>query len=220
MEPWIGPTATLAAFRVAQYAALSLPNVGYSAGTDLGDPLGPFGSVHPRNKKLVGARLAAAALSIQYATPRLYFPPIYASARASGTTVTVSFSNVPTTLVTAEDHCQTEYKVLASACSAFTIVGSDGISYAATPSVGADGKTLILTAAGAPGGVTAANTTFGWCVAPDAEAVTSAAAAAAAIALTLPPSLLPSHRNAWPINLVKSAEGFPLRPWPSTPITA
>lgn len=55
-------------------------------------------SVHPRNKKLVGKRLAAAALSLQYNTPTTYLPPTYASATASGSgasvTVTVSFTNV------------------------------------------------------------------------------------------------------------------------------
>jgi len=55
LEPWLGMGAGLAKFRTAQLAALALPNVGFAIGTDIGDPLGPFGSVHPRNKKVVGA---------------------------------------------------------------------------------------------------------------------------------------------------------------------
>jgi hypothetical protein len=87
----------------------------YAIGTDIGDPTGPFGSVHPRNKKLVGRRLANAALSVQYGQPQPYKAPTATSSTASaaGTTVsvTVSFSDVPTTLVAADDHCKTELGV-------------------------------------------------------------------------------------------------------------
>ena len=48
------------AFRQAQHAALKLPNVGYATATDVGDPTSPYISVHPRNKKLIGKRLATA----------------------------------------------------------------------------------------------------------------------------------------------------------------
>ena len=33
----------------------SLPLVGYAFGADIGDSMGPFGSIHPRNKRAVGA---------------------------------------------------------------------------------------------------------------------------------------------------------------------
>ena len=46
LEPWLGTTPGLANFRTAQLWTLTnMTNVGYSTGTDLGDPLGPFGSV-------------------------------------------------------------------------------------------------------------------------------------------------------------------------------
>ena len=53
LEPWIGPGASLADFRAAQLAALDLPYVGYAIGTDIGDPLGPFGCVvrHPNGRR-------------------------------------------------------------------------------------------------------------------------------------------------------------------------
>ena len=132
MEPWIGGPSP--GFRTVQYESVTaLQQVGYAIASDIGDPTGPFGSVHPRNKKLVGRRLANAALSMQYGMPMNYQAPMYASATASaaGTTVTVavSFTNVPTTLVAAQDHCQTELGVPASQCFYFTILGSDSKLY-------------------------------------------------------------------------------------------
>jgi hypothetical protein len=184
LEPWIGGPPP--AFRTAQLASLSLPNVGYAIGTDIGDPLGPFGSVHPRNKKLVGSRLAAAALSIQYNKPTNWVPPSYASAvaGAAGTTVTVtvSFSSLPTTLVAADDHCKTELGVPAASCAWFSIVASDGATYNATATVAGGGKTLLLSANVAKAGTTAVGSTFGY--------------------------------NQWPINTIMTAEGLPLQPWP------
>ena len=41
---------------------------------------GPFTSIHPRNKKVIGKRLAAAALTLAYGTPTTYLPPTYESA--------------------------------------------------------------------------------------------------------------------------------------------
>lgn len=192
LEPWIGTNPTLAAFRVAQRDSLKLPNVGYAVGTDIGDPTGPFTSIHPRNKKLVGKRLAAAALSIAYKTPTQYMPPVYKSSsvihvlpNANGTAiaVTVAFDNVVSKLVAAEDHCKTELKVPVVECAWFSITLSDKNATVvnATATIGADGKSVVLTATAPAAGLTAASTSFGM--------------------------------NGWPINTVMSAEGFPLRPW-------
>ena len=182
MEPWIGgPSPT---FRFSQMQSASLPFVGYAAGMDIGDPTGPFGSVHPRNKKLIGRRLANAALTLQYGQPMPYLSPTYAggvaSAAGSSVSVTVSFTNVPTTLVAAADHCPTELGVPASTCAGFSILGSDGKSYNATAAVGSDQKSIVLTSA-VPAGVTAAGSAFGVA--------------------------------GWPINIIKSAEGIPIFPW-------
>ena len=186
MEPWIGgPTPD---FRPAQLAALALPYVGYGTAADCGDPTGPDGSIHPRNKKLIGARLAAAALSMQYGMPTPWKSPSYrrcvASASAGSAVATVIFDDLPTTLVAAADHCKTELGVPASQCAWFSITGSDAKVYNATAAPSADGKSLVLTAA-VPAGTTAAATSFGW--------------------------------SQWPINTIMSAEGLPLTTWPATP---
>jgi hypothetical protein len=86
------PPGGIAPLRGTQLAALGLPNVALVAATDLGDPgtaAGPGGyselhSVHPRNKKPLGARLAAAALDMLYgstAATREYVSPRYLRAR-------------------------------------------------------------------------------------------------------------------------------------------
>ena len=40
---------------------------------DLGDPISPFGSVHPRDKQDVGARLALAGRAIAYDDSQVYY---------------------------------------------------------------------------------------------------------------------------------------------------
>ena len=118
-------SANIQEFRRAQLETNKLSNIGFAIGTDIGDPLGPFGMVHPRNKKLIGQRLSAAALSLSYDSRTTWRPPSFkaATATASATaaggttlTVTVTFANLPTGLVTAEDHCKTELKVDAKFC--------------------------------------------------------------------------------------------------------
>ena len=189
LEPWISgfKRTALSAFRDAQLAAAALPRVGFAMGTDIGDPTGPFGSVHPRNKKLVGRRLANAALTLQYGTPLPWQPPAYASATAAGAgagaTALVTLSGVPTTLALAADHCKTELKVDAAQCAGFYLVGSDGQQYAAAAALGGAPNTVALAAA-LPPGVRVAGTTFGY--------------------------------STWPINTVMSAEGLPLMPWNTT----
>ena len=157
--------------------------------------------VHPRNKKVVGERLAAAALSVAYNMATPYLPPTYNRSTAITATpspfgaapplplltVAVSFANVPTALVTAADHCKTELKVPNQFCAWFSITGSDTIVRNATATIGTDGRSLVLTAmVPAKEGVVAASTGFGW--------------------------------NAWPINTIMTAEGLPLQPWKDEPV--
>eukprot|EP00729_Bicosta_minor_P013109 gene13109-31410_t len=222
LEPWcqrngancVGPESTqtkpiLADFRAGQLSSLDLPHVGFAIATDIGDPTGPFSSIHPRNKKVVGKRLAAAALTIAYGIPTVYLPPTYTSAAAVvadagfgivDIAVTVQFDNVPTTLVPADDHCKTEhpYNVSANQCAWFSIsvttgagAGMQVVDLNASAAVGADGRSLVLSATatstsaarvgGADGTAGKIATAFGW--------------------------------GAWPINTIVSAEGLPLQPW-------
>ena len=147
--------------------------------------------MHPRNKKVVGRRLANAALSLQFGVPMPWTPPAYSSAVAAGSgasaTATITLSNVPTSLILASDHCKTELKVDALQCAGFYLVGTDGVQYAATASPGGSGapNTVVLSAA-LPNGVAVNGTTFGY--------------------------------STWPINTITSAEGLPLLPWDVTPL--
>jgi hypothetical protein len=125
---------------------------------------GPFTSIHPRNKKLVGKRLAAAALDLVYNIPTQWMPPVYKSSTAtgSGTTLTVSveFDNVPTRLVAAADHCKTEMRdadghyLVTAECAWFSIVASDTSVLNATATVSTSGKAVVLTATAAKAGLT------------------------------------------------------------------
>ena len=63
--------------RDAQLAGLTLPRVGVASGQDLGDEAGSLGPVHPRNKTILGQRLALLALhdiyhqDVQFSGPAL-----------------------------------------------------------------------------------------------------------------------------------------------------
>lgn len=71
LEPWTGGAPDLPEFRDAQLGSLVLPYTGYAVATDIGDPTGPFGSVHPRCVGRAGR--AAHSLELQ-ATPPLPSP--------------------------------------------------------------------------------------------------------------------------------------------------
>ena len=61
--------------RDAQLAALELPFVGVGSAQDLGDEASPEGSIHPRNKTIVGERLGANALHDIYGQDIVYQGP-------------------------------------------------------------------------------------------------------------------------------------------------
>ena len=71
IAPWLGPrsSAIFPAIRLAQQqVADTLYDVATVVIQDLGDPLNPppYRSMHPRNKTVVGARLASAALALKF----------------------------------------------------------------------------------------------------------------------------------------------------------
>lgn len=201
LEPWFypppGAVSPLVEFRMAQLQALALPNVGYASGVDIGDSTGPFTSIHPRAKRVVGARLARAALNLHYGRADVAWRgPTFrsqAAEQAGGVvTVRVALDNVPTTLALlqadmpgATPFCQARGgAVVAPAgpqqCAWFTIFGGGGEALNATGvALSADKKGLVLTAEGSINGFQ--STQFGW--------------------------------GVWPVNMVYSAEGLPLEPW-------
>jgi len=201
LEPWFypppGTPGPLVEFRLAQLAALSLPKVGYASGVDIGDSTGPFGSIHPRNKREVGRRLANAALALAYGQSSVpWRGPTYKSVSfakgPSSFKLTLELSNVPTTLALlttpipgATPFCQGEGRgggIVApdpSQCAWFSAFDDAGRVYNMTFGLTPDGRGLELEAPGSPSAILA--TSFGW--------------------------------GTWPVNAVYSAEGLPLEPW-------
>ncbi len=69
LAPWIpadGASGLFPELRWAQTFGLQEFQTGMAVAGDSGDPGSPYGSIHPRFKQVVGARLAANALAIQY----------------------------------------------------------------------------------------------------------------------------------------------------------
>ena len=65
MQPWTGCGAGVADLRAAQLAALALPRVDFAGMHDAGDPQGPDGSIHPRNKQVAGEGGSMVCLSVE-----------------------------------------------------------------------------------------------------------------------------------------------------------
>lgn len=150
LAAWPGGTGTTVAdMRTAQLAALKLPLVGFASAVDLGDAPG---GIHPRDKQDVGLRLANYALYQVYrqSAPHLY--PMYSSSSATtlGKTITVTVrfdpATLPGTLHLVPAACPSD--VPANNCDGFDIqLGDAGKSWInATAAIGADGRSLVLTA--------------------------------------------------------------------------
>ena len=176
--------------RAAQLEGLLAGGAVHAANTiDLGDATAPHGSVHPRDKTTVGARLASGAAALAFGLPVPYAAPSYlrADAVTSGTTatVTVTFAARPhaaPTLTLAPAACPAGVGGLpASECSWFDIQTADGSFTNATGvALSADSSQLVLTAT-VPAG-TAVNATRGFF-------------------------------SPWPVVVLFSAEGLPALPW-------
>jgi len=87
-----------AELREAQNMTLSLPNTGQAVITDIGDA----NSIHPRNKKEVGYRLAQNALKITYGKNILATGPVFEKIIIDRNKVIIKFSNTGTGLSTRE----------------------------------------------------------------------------------------------------------------------
>jgi sialate O-acetylesterase len=155
LEPWI-TTAPLAQMRDAQLMAMALPNVGYASAQDIGDPLGPWGSVHPRAKQIPSARLAASALNMVYGIgAQPWTGPSFASASGSVTNgnlvVTVALNGLggqPVQLLAPTDAeaCPVALGVPPNICAWPQIQASSGVWVNATLTLGGGGTTVVFTA--------------------------------------------------------------------------
>jgi sialate O-acetylesterase len=81
--------STWAELREAQSATLSFPNTGMAVAMDIGESK----DIHPKNKRDVGARLAAIALNNVYNVKTEYSGPVYQSYKTDGNRIILSFSH-------------------------------------------------------------------------------------------------------------------------------
>lgn len=78
-----------AELREAQAFALTMPNTGMAVTTDIGNPA----DIHPKNKQVVGKRLALIALHDLYNITGEYSSPVYQSYKVAGNSIIVSFTH-------------------------------------------------------------------------------------------------------------------------------
>lgn len=186
LAPWIasaGQNGEISQLRDVQLSSIiSAANATTITAIDGGDPQAPHGSIHPRAKQLVGARLAAAALTTIYGQPTPYAGPTFASATvltspgAGQMAVRVTFDSdslaggglvwVPPSEASNSTRCPTDLGVAATDCAGLQIQGSDGVWYNAAAAIDAGGQTVVLTASNVPAGVTPAATSNGWAAWP------------------------------------------------------
>jgi sialate O-acetylesterase len=86
--------------QIAQTAALELDNMGMATAMDLGDPTAPEGSIHPRDKQTVGARLVLSILDVVYGQSVVSTGPIpqaFSMSASDSLTVTMTLMASTTT---------------------------------------------------------------------------------------------------------------------------
>ena len=177
--------------RVAQLQGLLAGPHVYATNTiDLGDALGPYGSVHPRNKQDVAKRMAAAAQALVFGDRTVpYLSPTYASAayavEGNDLTVTVTFAPAPPNsgvLSLRPAACPVAQAVPLEECAWFDVQTADGVWQNATGvALTADNAQLVLTVHGV-GGQGKPNATRGFF-------------------------------SPWPVVVLYSQEGLPVMPW-------
>lgn len=158
-------------------AVAATPGAELATAIDGGDPSAPATSIHPRNKQLVGQRVAAAALARHFAVQGVaYAAPRYASATAtaSGTALSVAVALagapgappprlvwVPPTPASNSNRCPTDRTIPPSMCAGLEVQLSSGAWVPAVASIDAAGTGLLLTATAPQAGVTAVATRNG-----------------------------------------------------------
>ncbi|WP_018631051.1 sialate O-acetylesterase [Niabella aurantiaca] len=127
----------------------TVPGTGMAVITDAGDSL----DIHPRNKAVVGHRLALWALAKTYGRKDIVFSgPLYQSTKREGTKMRIRFSFADGGLVAKE-----------GALTGFTIAGADRKFVPATAVI--EGNTVVVSGSGVTAPVAVR---FGWTTVPHA----------------------------------------------------
>ena len=166
---WIDAKNPLALpqMREAQTAAFKVPKVSGVTAMDAGDSgNNPLGNIHPRNKQVLGARLASAMLRSRKGVYGIQGPVLKSATTTPGSNgqVVLTFdTEAPLKLVSAS--CPSN--INATFCSAFQLQGSDSNWLNADATLGTDGaaNTVILNAP-FPNGVTPTHIRYAYSVWP------------------------------------------------------
>ena len=170
------PTAE-AAFWAAQEKALQLPHTGMVVTTDLVDSLQ---DLHPAYKWEIGRRLALWALGKDYKENIVYSGPTYQSMTVKGKTITITFANTGTGLVSQDG----------KPLSWFETAGKDGKFSPASAVITGDDK-ITLTAKQKP-----ITVRFGWNETAQPNLFNSERLPAMPFeAMTTPPTVTPTTNN-------------------------
>lgn len=122
------PESEWAALRNAQLSVLELDNTGVATAIDLGNPV----DIHPKNKQEVARRLSLLARNKTYGQDVACVAPKCVGTKVSGNKMTLTFDAL--------------VHATSSAALGFIIGDKDGNWQAAKAEIGADGKTVTLTA--------------------------------------------------------------------------
>ena len=144
-----------AEMREAQATALKLNSTGMANTIDLGDPA----TIHPKNKREVGRRLALIALSKDYGAHIPWSGPEYHYLTHAGDTIRLFFQHVEDGLKTSDG----------KAPSGFSIAGDDRRFYWATAKI--EGDSIVLSNPNVPNPIAVR---YGWADNPDCNLYNSA----------------------------------------------
>jgi len=164
-----GGNPTWPLIRDAQLAALQLPLTHVASAQDLGDEASPQGSIHPRNKTYVGARLALGAQKIVYQQDVISVGPVVSDIiwpvdQSSTQSVIVRFN--PSSPVNQglglRDTSACDYCCKNIAGSAMTVGTSDGQTLRAQVAVDPAAYIAVATVTGLKAGVNVVSVQHGY----------------------------------------------------------
>eukprot|EP01104_Vermistella_antarctica_P000522 TRINITY_DN10680_c0_g1_i1.p1 TRINITY_DN10680_c0_g1~~TRINITY_DN10680_c0_g1_i1.p1 ORF type:complete len:582 (+),score=80.16 TRINITY_DN10680_c0_g1_i1:97-1746(+) len=183
---------SVATMRLSQLSALALDNTGFVSAVDIGDISSPDTNIHPRNKELIGKRMAWVLEALVYQnTSVVYlgpmaesasFLPLNTSTATGNSTLTAEITFAAESLSGGLTFHELTCLVNASQCGWYAMADDSGNSYNATASIDSTATTLLIS-------VTAATSAV--------EAITSV-------------SYL---MNTWPVATLYNGAGLPATPF-------